>query len=229
MAKKSKEKKYCKKFNKHFKNGSYQSKKIFLSKVYPPNSKPCCSRANSELTFVGPSPTHWALLWVLYNHLHLIIAQRGRNCHFPISPQGKEEQRGYVIFKSHGYQVAGLNSNPGRRTQDHTVTATWNHLMTRCLIEPIFCRAPLPCNLSWKVGFTGEAESVCERLQNAGSEHTLNTLCSRRCGNLCGKLLLSFSRSVVSDALWHHGWQQIRLPCPSPSPGACSNPWPLSH
>ena len=34
-----------------------------------------------------------------------------------------------------------------------------------------------------------------------------HSLCSRRCGNLCGKLLLSFSHSVVSDSLWHHGWR----------------------
>ena len=34
--------------------------------------------------------------------------------------------------------------------------------------------------------------------------------------------LLQFSRSVVSDSLWHHGLQHTRLPCPLPTPGACS-------
>ena len=34
---------------------------------------------------------------------------------------------------------------------------------------------------------------------------------------------LVFSHSVVSDSLWPHGLQHTRLPCPSPSPGACSN------
>ena len=29
--------------------------------------------------------------------------------------------------------------------------------------------------------------------------------------------------SVVSDSLWLHGLQHTRLPCPSPSPGVCSN------
>ena len=38
-----------------------------------------------------------------------------------------------------------------------------------------------------------------------------------------------FSRSVVSDSLWPHGLQQARLPCPSPTPGACSNSCPLSQ
>ena len=36
-------------------------------------------------------------------------------------------------------------------------------------------------------------------------------------------LLLLFSCSVVSDSLWPYELQYARLPCPSPSPGACSN------
>ena len=32
-----------------------------------------------------------------------------------------------------------------------------------------------------------------------------------------------FSRSVVSDSLWTHGVQHARLPCPLPTPWACSN------
>ena len=38
-----------------------------------------------------------------------------------------------------------------------------------------------------------------------------------------GILLLLFSHSVRSDSLWPHGLQHARLPCPSPSPGACSD------
>ena len=34
---------------------------------------------------------------------------------------------------------------------------------------------------------------------------------------------VQFSRSVVSDPLWLHWLQHIRLPFPSPTPGACSN------
>ena len=40
---------------------------------------------------------------------------------------------------------------------------------------------------------------------------------------------LSFSHSGVSDYLWPHGLQHARLPCPSPSPGVCSNPCPSSR
>ena len=42
------------------------------------------------------------------------------------------------------------------------------------------------------------------------------------------KIVIKFSRSVVSDSLWPHGLQHCRLPCPSPIPRACSNSCPLS-
>ena len=41
-------------------------------------------------------------------------------------------------------------------------------------------------------------------------------------------ILLLFSCSVVSDSLQPHGLQHARLPCPSPTPRACSNSCPLS-
>ena len=40
---------------------------------------------------------------------------------------------------------------------------------------------------------------------------------------------VQFSHSVVSDSLWSHGLQHIRLPYPSPTPGAYSNSCPLSR
>ena len=40
--------------------------------------------------------------------------------------------------------------------------------------------------------------------------------------------MLVCSHSVVSDSLWPHGLQHARLPCPSSSPGACSNSCLLS-
>ena len=40
---------------------------------------------------------------------------------------------------------------------------------------------------------------------------------------------VQFSRSVLSDSLRPHGLQHARLPCPSPSPGACSNSCPLNQ
>ena len=40
---------------------------------------------------------------------------------------------------------------------------------------------------------------------------------------------IRFSHSVVSDSLWPQGVQYTRLPCPSPTPRACSNSYPLSQ
>ena len=40
---------------------------------------------------------------------------------------------------------------------------------------------------------------------------------------------VQFSHSVVSNSLQHHGLQHARLPCPSPTPGACSNSCPSSR
>ena len=40
---------------------------------------------------------------------------------------------------------------------------------------------------------------------------------------------VQFSRSVMSDSLQPHGWQLPRLPCPSPTPRACSNSCPSSQ
>ena len=40
---------------------------------------------------------------------------------------------------------------------------------------------------------------------------------------------VQFSCSVMSESLWPHGLQHARLPCPSPTPGACSNSCPLSQ
>ena len=40
---------------------------------------------------------------------------------------------------------------------------------------------------------------------------------------------VQFSHSVMSNSLRPHGLQQTRLPCPSPTPRACSNSCPLSQ
>ena len=49
--------------------------------------------------------------------------------------------------------------------------------------------------------------------------------------DLCwqSEVSVQLSRSVMSDSLWPHGLQHARLPCPSPTPGTCSNLCPLSQ
>ena len=39
---------------------------------------------------------------------------------------------------------------------------------------------------------------------------------------------VQFRHSVVCNSLWPHEWQHVRLPCPLPTPGACSNSCPSS-
>ena len=51
---------------------------------------------------------------------------------------------------------------------------------------------------------------------------------SQHCLCLLGRSV-QFSHSVVSDSLQPHGLQHTRPPCPSPTPGACSNSCPLSQ
>ena len=45
----------------------------------------------------------------------------------------------------------------------------------------------------------------------------------------CLILCVQLSCSGMSDSLWPHGLQHSRLPCPSPTPGTCSNSCPSSR
>ena len=60
-------------------------------------------------------------------------------------------------------------------------------------------------------------------------EHVLMLLTSTHFWNNVTPKSVQFSHSVVSDSLWPHGPQHARLPCPSPSPGVCSDSCPLSQ
>ena len=56
--------------------------------------------------------------------------------------------------------------------------------------------------------------------------HTVARNTDRNYVPICFLLL---SLLVVSDSLLPHGWQHARLPCPSLSPGVCSNSCPSSR
>ena len=82
--------------------------------------------------------------------------------------------------------------------------SSWNHLPHHWSVERLFCMKPVPGAI---------------RLGTA----------ALRGGMMITKPQLSqFSGSVVSDSLLPHGLQHTRLPCPSPTPSACSNSCPLS-
>ena len=68
------------------------------------------------------------------------------------------------------------------------------------------------------VSYLGNLKSISSPLQEVRSPDR----------NVLEVFLLLFNCSVVSNSLQPHGLQQARLPCPSPSPRACSNSCSLS-
>ena len=70
--------------------------------------------------------------------------------------------------------------------------------------------------------------SSLKYFQLAVQDHSVKNNGSQRLP-LSRPLLLLFSHWVVSHSLWPHGLQPPRLPCPSLSPGVCSNSCPLSR
>ena len=66
--------------------------------------------------------------------------------------------------------------------------------------------------------------SICE-----GSYFQLPNLHGPKAFSLYCICSVRFSHSVESDSLRPHGLQHTRLPCPSPTPGADSNSYPLSQ
>ena len=58
---------------------------------------------------------------------------------------------------------------------------------------------------------------------------TCASFMQNHCSNAPGTLQVQFSHSVVSDSLLPHGLHHARLPCPSPTPGACWNSCALSQ
>ena len=55
------------------------------------------------------------------------------------------------------------------------------------------------------------------------SEHFARTFTYWWHKSFLSSCLAQFSHSIMSDSLWRHGLQHTRLPCPSPTPRACSN------
>ena len=80
--------------------------------------------------------------------------------------------------------------------------------------------------LAWRIPWTEKPG----RLQSMGSQRVGNDWAISLHYNIASISVLSvqFSCSVVSNSLQLHGLQHARLPCPSPTSGACSNSCPSS-
>ena len=85
-------------------------------------------------------------------------------------------------------------------------------------------------------------ENLMDRAAWWAAVHEITKNRTRRSMNQCGILVprpgvqpmspalkVQFSRSVMSNSLRPHGLQHARPPCPSPTPGACSNSCPSSQ
>ena len=85
-------------------------------------------------------------------------------------------------------------------------------------------------NQSWPA-FMLSMEATSENIASLQNCQAIHLADGRKptsflCIGLCP---IQFSSSVMSNSLWPHGMQHARLPCPSPSPGACTNICPLSR
>ena len=101
-----------------------------------------------------------------------------------------------------------------------------------------------PCNDPWVRSLWSAAERTSSQQTSTFSSLKTEYFLTRQKG-LCRVIKLRvlrqlswmirvgpvwlFSRSVTCDSLQPHGLQHTRLPCPSPSPGVCSNLCPLSQ
>ena len=81
----------------------------------------------------------------------------------------------------------------------------------KCLMKPF-------CSLSSKVTFTHSVFPF-QGSTLPGSGNTMES--KNRCLHYWS--LQAIVQSVISDSLQTRGLQHARLPCPSPTPGACSN------
>ena len=78
--------------------------------------------------------------------------------------------------------------------------------------------------LAWKIPWTEEADG----LQSMGSQRVRHNWAHEHFPHV-EPTSDQFSSSAVSNSLWLHGLQHARLPCPSPTPGAYLNSYPLSQ
>ena len=93
-------------------------------------------------------------------------------------------------------------------------------------------------------GFPDALFAVTLRNLTARGTSMGSVVCGGGVGSLTGKVLkemrqdlvksaagasVQFNRSVVSDSRRPHGPQHARPPCPSPTPGVCSNSCPWSR
>ena len=105
-----------------------------------------------------------------------------------------------------------------------------------CKIMFKILQARLQQYVNWKLSDV-QAGFRKRRDQRSNCQHPLDHIQSKGIPKTSASLtmlkpltvLVQFSHSEMSNYLWPHGLQHSRLPCPSLTPGACSNSCPLSQ
>ena len=105
----------------------------------------------------------------------------------------------------------------------HPMNSCWEHILTPHILIRPSVRGQKYSALIDSLS-SSEADVAKDRLQSE-TPHIIRK--HKKLSIL--EASLSFSLSVVSDSLWPHGLQNASLPCPSLSPGVCSNSCPLSQ
>ena len=86
---------------------------------------------------------------------------------------------------------------------------------------------------SWEICMQVKKQQLePDKKQQTGSKSGKEYIEAVYCHPACLTYMQSsvqFSHSVLSDFLWPHGLQHASLPCPSPTPGACSNLYPSNQ
>ena len=101
-------------------------------------------------------------------------------------------------------------------------------VMSQLFVTPwtVACLAPVFMEFSMEEYWSGLPFPSPGDLPDSGIEPRSPAL---QADSLMFEPPVQFSHSVVSDSLRPHGLQPARLPCPSPTPGACSNSCPWSR
>ena len=116
------------------------------------------------------------------------------------------------------------------------VLSCFSHVQPIATLWTIACQAPLSMGFSRQEYWSGLPCPPPEDLPNPWMEPTSalqadSFLLSYQGSpkiDISSVQLVQFSHSVLSHSLRPHGLQHTRPPCPSPTPGACSNSRPSS-
>ena len=89
--------------------------------------------------------------------------------------------------------------------------------------EILLTQGSNPCPLYLLHWQLGSLQVAPPSPQDVSKRYSFTNFCSNSCGSV------QFSCAIVSNSLQPRGLQHTRLPCPSPTPGACSNSCPSSQ